>query len=205
MRKISNNISEIAQGLYTKIFWNNFLDKEEIEKLTQYCKAFEVQRATISSENPTINDEIRISNTNFHNRNNENAWIFDRINHAVEEINSKFYHFDLHGYNYFQYSEYLGSNKGKYDFHMDTFMDSESLKLSSTRKLSLVLLLSEPGVDFEGGDFQMNTSNEQQCETINMQKGTLIAFPSFLLHRVTPVSKGVRRSIAIWVEGPKFK
>ena len=76
---------------------------------------------------------------------------------------------------------------------------------TGTRKLSLTFLLSEPNVDFEGGDFQIVLAQENQAQTIEMKKGRIIAFPSFVLHRVTPVTKGERKSIVIWVEGPKFK
>jgi PKHD-type hydroxylase len=69
----------------------------------------------------------------------------------------------------------------------------------------LVILLSEPNVDFEGGEFQINEGLEERAKTIKMTKGTLIAFPSFMIHRVKTVTKGIRKSITIWVEGPKFK
>ena len=37
------------------------------------------------------------------------------------------------------------------------------------------------------------------------QKGTIIIFPSFIRHRVTPVTKGVRKSLVVWVDGPRFR
>ncbi len=38
-----------------------------------------------------------------------------------------------------------------------------------------------------------------------MIKGRMIFFPSFLIHRVAPVTQGIRRSLVIWVTGPKFR
>ncbi len=205
MKKISNNPTEVAQGLYTTIYWHEFFKDSDIDEVVRQCQSVALTKSTISQNNPKIDNNVRVSNVNFHSRNEKNSWIFDRFNFGIEDINSKFYHFDLYGYSSFQYSEYDASNSGKYDFHMDTFANEESLKVQLTRKLSLVILLSEPGLDFEGGEFQINESSEEKVKTIEMKKGTLIAFPSFIIHRVKPVTKGIRRSIVIWVEGPKFK
>jgi PKHD-type hydroxylase len=68
------------------------------------------------------------------------------------------------------------------------------------RKLSLVCQLSDPS-EYEGGELQINTG---EIFTPEKQKGTVILFPSYLLHRVTPVTKGTRRSLVLWIEGPAF-
>jgi PKHD-type hydroxylase len=36
-------------------------------------------------------------------------------------------------------------------------------------------------------------------------RGTLVAFPSYLLHRVTPITSGTRKSLVAWVSGPVFR
>jgi PKHD-type hydroxylase len=72
-----------------------------------------------------------------------------------------------------------------------------------TRKLSLSLLLSEPEEDFVGGEFFIHLSGNPSLHVL--KKGQMIVFPSFMLHGVKPVLSGVRKSIVIWVEGPKFK
>lgn len=205
MTKISNNTKVRNSAIYSQIYWDNFFNQKEIDDIIKICAHQELQDSTISLNNPVNNKKTRSSKVNFHNPNDQNSWIFDRINFGIEDMNNKFFNFDLYGYDYFQYSEYHGSNRGKYDFHQDMFMNDESTSEPLTRKLSLSLLLSEPGVDFEGGNFQINDGNEKNAKTIEMTKGSLIAFPSFMVHRVTPVTKGVRKSIVAWVLGPKFK
>jgi PKHD-type hydroxylase len=64
------------------------------------------------------------------------------------------------------------------------------------------MLLNTPGVDFEGGDFSTFLSKEQN---IPLKKGEILIFPSFIVHSVKPVTKGIRKSLVIWVTGPKFK
>jgi PKHD-type hydroxylase len=41
--------------------------------------------------------------------------------------------------------------------------------------------------------------------TAPKKKGSVILFPSFTMHRVTPVTKGVRRSLVLWVGGEAYK
>jgi len=74
--------------------------------------------------------------------------------------------------------------------------------IGETRKLSMSLLLNEPGVDFEGGELQFQVGTVP--DTPDTPKGRIIAFPSFMLHRVAPLTRGVRRSLVVWVTGPKF-
>ena len=55
---------------------------------------------------------------------------------------------------------------------------------------------------FEGGQFQIRFVQEY---TVPLQKGMIIAFPSFLEHRVIPITSGVRYSATMWINGPKFR
>ena len=73
------------------------------------------------------------------------------------------------------------------------------------RKLSVTFLLNDPKKDFKGGTFQINSGEEKNAESVPMRKGDIIVFPSFLIHRVAPVTKGTRKSIVVWVLGPKFR
>jgi PKHD-type hydroxylase len=122
------------------------------------------------------------------------------------QINDWFYGFELTGYASMQYTEY-GADNGHYGWHMDLCMDKDCLpaEMIEPRKLSLSLLLSEQGVDYEGGDFQFNMGTEAGCRTAECRKGCIVAFPSWMIHQVTPVTKGVRKSLVIWVVGPKYK
>jgi PKHD-type hydroxylase len=143
---------------------------------------------------------------NFEPANENTNWIFMRLNWVVEQLNNQFYNFDLNGFDSIQYTEYDDTEGGKYDFHQDTIFGlNKPGNMVETRKLSLVLLLAEPGVDFEGGDFQVNQGQECDASTVEFKKGRVIAFPSWQIHRVTPTTKGKRKSLVLWVTGPKFK
>ena len=45
----------------------------------------------------------------------------------------------------------------------------------------------------------------QNIVKASREKGTIIIFPSFILHRVTPITKGTRESMVGWVSGPPYR
>jgi PKHD-type hydroxylase len=71
------------------------------------------------------------------------------------------------------------------------------------RKLTAILMLSEPS-EFEGGQFEMRLP-EMPVRQIPMSRNDLIVFPSYNLHRVLPITKGVRRTLVSWAHGPKWR
>lgn len=150
-------------------------------------------------------DSYRMSHVNFHEYNQKNAWIFERINSVVEQINNNFYNFDLNGYDFVQYGEYRDTDNGHYNWHLDSYLGQLPDDEFEQRKLSLTLLLNDPQKDFTGGEFQFNYSEENNPVTVDLNKGTIIIFPSFLIHRVTRVTKGTRKSLVAWIVGPNFR
>lgn len=86
---------------------------------------------------------------------------------------------------------------GHYLPHVDTFMNPED---KECRKLTVLLFLND---DFEGGRLYIQNGHEKMYPP--QSAGTVVVFPSFLLHGVEPVTKGIRRSIVTWMAGPWFK
>jgi PKHD-type hydroxylase len=104
--------------------------------------------------------------------------------------------YEVNGQENLQFAEY-GPNQ-HYDWHVDVF----PLAVSPTdRKISIICLLSDPE-EFEGGDLEIKLYSQYKAP---LKKGTIIAFPSILEHRVTPVISGLRRSAVVWMTGPRFK
>ena len=91
---------------------------------------------------------------------------------------------------------------GHYDFHSDGNGHSRKNVDDSVRKLSMICLLSDSN-QFEGGSFQI-TSGLTDTYDIKLEKGDIVIFPSYVLHRVSPVTKGIRHSIVAWVRGRAF-
>jgi PKHD-type hydroxylase len=112
----------------------------------------------------------------------------------ISKCNQEFYKFQITEISEeIQYTVYNSDDEGYYDWHLD-------MTLNKRRKLSLICQLSDPS-EYEGGELQIHTGN---ITTLEKEKGTVFLFPSYILHRVTPVTKGTRRSIVLWIEGPAF-
>lgn len=184
-------------------YWDDAFTNEELEKIVTYCEQFELDYGgTFVSENKEDAEKHRVSNIKFHDRNADTAWIFDRLNFVIQSANEMYYNFHLNGYSKFQYTTYDATNAGHYNWHMDIAIGKIQHNDVEMRKLSLTLCLNDK---YEGGNFCMNMGNEEKFETIPMKKGRIILFPSFMIHRVTPVTEGTRRSLVVWVLGPKFQ
>lgn len=205
---LTNNPSERTNVTYPYCYWDNAFSDKEINEMCNFFSQHEVERATILDHNKPLDETMRRSNVKFFYRDENTFRVFDRINEIIEILNDKFYNFVLNGYESFQYTEYDAHEKGEYNFHMDTVFGPkliENLTMLESRKLSLVMCLNRPGIDFEGGQFYMNLGREKDAIEIEMKRGRIILFPSFLIHRVAPVTKGKRKSLVIWILGPKFR
>ena len=124
------------------------------------------------------------------------GWPYTYILDIIQQANKMKYSFDLSGFmNYDSPMVIKYKNKDHYDWHIDVGKDY------SNRKLSFIIQLSDSD-EYEGGDIEflgMITKTEEF-----RKKGTIIIFPSFLGHRITPIKKGVRHAIVGWVHGPTF-
>jgi PKHD-type hydroxylase len=115
------------------------------------------------------------------------------------EANQNLYHFDLHSMpEQIQYTEYYDHEKGHYDWHMDTGHGN-----LSQRKISVTVQLSD-GDEYEGGDLQLWPGGTYPL-VAPRGKGNVVIFPSFLMHRVTPVTRGTRKSFVLWLGGGHYR
>ena len=77
--------------------------------------------------------------------------------------------------------------------------DPKTQQLKKTKSKVCQLWIDE----YEGGDFEIGSGGE--FKKLSKKKGSGILFPSFLMHRVTPITKGVRKSLVLWVGGESYK
>jgi PKHD-type hydroxylase len=81
-------------------------------------------------------------------------------------------------------------------------MDWNPDPMSCVRKLSIVVQLSDPNT-YTGCDLILKNGNANYY--FNRTRGNAIFFPSFYLHKVTPLTSGTRYSLVIWIEGDSFQ
>lgn len=193
--------------IHNSIRVESAFSEEEVDLVVASLQSGEKEQGqvgTIEAEAETLL-KIRSSKISFINYSKEYSWLFDKFNKIIQNVNEEYYNFDLNGYDYVQYSEYLANENGHYDYHIDLMMDMIPQKEYDFlyRKLSFSLCLNQQGNDYSGGDFKIKTGAEE--DSVKLNKGDMIVFPSFILHKVEPVTEGVRKSLVGWVTGPKFK
>lgn len=184
------------------------LSNVEIDNFVEIFQKNDIQEATVGSHS-SVDYSRRVSNvlwlTDEVLEENKCTDIYQKIENRVNQVNQMHFKFDLLTIEPLQLTEYTSQQKGFYNYHIDANSTTKNL----TRKLSFVIQLSDPS-EFEGGDFcvidhdgkEFNVSKE---EPELLKKGNIIAFPSFLPHKVTPVTSGTRYSLVGWCIGPRFK
>ena len=130
----------------------------------------------------------------------DTKWIYDKIGMLAKTANNEMFNFNIYNMpEQIQYTEYYSTNKGHYDWHMDI----GSSGFMKFRKISVTVQLSDSD-EYEGGDLQIWPGG-QTPYTAPRGKGNVVIFPSYLMHRVTPVTKGTRKSFVLWLGGEHFK
>lgn len=182
---------------------NAFSDEECDEIIRLGTEVFEKTRAyTFGSENQKEEerDKVRRSDITWFNfRNEECNWLYRKCTDLVTGINNQFFQFDLIALEELQFTHYYDTDGdgGMYDKHADYGYNS-----AVSRKLSFSVQLTDPDT-YEGGELLLYNAGEPARPS--KKRGTINFFPSFMLHEVTPVTKGTRYSLVGWVNGPKFR
>lgn len=126
-------------------------------------------------------------------------WVMDRIIDLVREANRAVFGYDLTDFSESaQVARYGADRQGHFGWHSDI----GDGRLAARRKLTMVVQLSAPSA-YSGGALELMPG--AGAITAGAAQGTATLFPSFVLHRVTPVTEGERRSLTIWCHGPAFR
>ena len=183
----SFNLDKI--NLYS--FWNNAFSKQECEMIINIAKNKGLIKGTTKGES-----DVRDSKISWLYPIDGMEWVFRRVTDICLSLNERFFNFDLFGINEgFQFTNYQ-SPSGKYGKHIDRSLDMV------VRKLSISIQLTPPN-EYEGGELYLYEGDKGTL--MDKSQGTLIMFPSYVLHEVMPVTKGERNSLVTWVTGKQFK
>ena len=87
--------------------------------------------------------------------------------------------------------------KSHYDWHVDM-----GRSYAASRKLGFTIQLSNSS-DYDGGNLEFH--NVEADPQSMRKKGTMAIFPTYWLHRVTPVTRGTRDAVVGWVHGPSYR
>ena len=127
------------------------------------------------------------------------AWVMDRMIGIIVVANREGYGFDLTDFGESaQVARYDAARAAHFDWHADIGGGMWAMR----RKLTVVVQLSDPDA-YQGG--ALNIWSGHTPQTAPREIGTAIVFPSFHLHRVQPVTTGLRWSLTLWAHGPTFR
>ena len=184
--------------------------------------------STGSGQQPVDNHDIRKSGVGWFQKDvtlSDGKTIFDHITPIVREANAEFFKFDLNYHERYQFTLYTAPDE-HYEWHCDghfeTYTEEDCKgdpeadeRIGGYRKLSYSVNLTHPD-EYEGGHFEycdaygINPLSDPERGVIRIpqsgrEQGSIIVFPSFIYHRVTPVTRGRRHSLVGWIAGPTFR
>jgi PKHD-type hydroxylase len=183
----------ITDPIHPYAWISGLFNSAELDAIVRIGKSDELERGTTFGG---YKPDTRKSSVRFLYPNELTGWIFQRIAGAVNRINNEYFQFDLSTLGQgLQFTQYESSGE-HYNYHTDAGFGTP------IRKLSMTIQLSDPN-DYDGGDFELWLGEEPT--KIGRERGLVMFFPSYVLHRVTPVTRGTRYSLVAWVSGPPFK
>ena len=188
-------------GLYTQFgIWKEAFSESEVSKITFLEKMHKFEKGTIfNNGEPQENNKSRDCELAFLEVDQHTAWIYERLGNIIPVANKDLFMLDIGYIATLQYTIYRGSKEQHYDWHFDRLIDYQDFE----RKISGVVMLSDPD-EYEGGDFEIIINgNPEEVQTHRPLKGEIIFFSSTFPHRVTPVTGGTRKSLVFWVEGKR--
>ena len=181
--------------------WINYFSKEEVEQISEF-----IENNYIGEEDPTHGATTKdgklkkqISTVKYIAYEKVEPLISRLVKEAFQVANLDFGYitFDTFASQNLLYNTYQSKDKDHYNWHYD-----ESRSPLSDVKLSLLVNLStEP---YEGGEFQTYIHAEGSHPEFD-RPGSAIMFKSHLNHRVLPVTSGIRKSLSLFIYGPKFR
>ena len=145
----------------------------------------------------------------------DDTWIYKELHPYIHQANKAAgWNFDWDRSESCQFTKYKLNQY--YDWHCDgwdkPYDKPNTEEHGKVRKLSMTCQLTD-GSEYEGGELEFDFRNNEPYTTEKnlrqakeiLPKGSIIVFPSFVWHRVKPVTKGVRYSLVVWSIGDPFK
>jgi len=169
---------------------------EEIINLTKKTYPFTASIGT--SNNGKIERNIRSAEIFSVDNDDKNRWIYEKVSNVISIANTLHFDYEIAGISHdFQLIEYRSDMeiKGHYDWHIDTGPGNAVF-----RKISFTAQLSDPN-DYEGCELLINNHGGNVVGT--KERGSIHLFPSYMPHRVNPITKGTRYALVIWIHGSR--
>lgn len=180
------------------VVWEGLFTAAELDALERHGDGLHAAKAGLA-DGPDDYDGIRVTQVAWFERDRRTEDFYRRMEDVILRINERFFRYDLLGLVPFQYAIYRQDEGGHFDWHQDYGRGPGG---EEPRKLTFSIQISD-GASYEGCELQVRAGNA--IGVAPRKRGTLVAFPAYALHRVTPITKGVRKSLVMWAAGPDFR
>ena len=180
-------------------YYNEGFSKEELNKIEKDVAELPFKIADTAGGD---NDQNRRSKVKWVPQNENWWWLYEKLADMATMANDSLWNFDLYSLpENIQYTEYYGTDKGHYGWHADI-----GPNVLSTRKISITVQLSESD-EYEGGDLELFRGGSMNGSFIQAERnaGCVFLFPSYIMHRITPVTRGIRKSFVLWLGGSHYR
>ena len=180
------------------IAWEGAFSSAEVDRIVALGDARALQRAELNRDEDAYGMK-RVTDIAWLLLSPETKWLQDRVRQVAERLNTQYYKYELYPQlrERLQYTVYEDHAGGHYDWHVD-----HGAATPDARKLSISVQLSD-GAAYQGCDLELSYGDGVAAAPRGA--GTVVAFSSYVLHRVSPITTGVRKSLVAWVSGPDFR
>ena len=194
--RMSERIAHQDSWTWTHYTWPNFFSNNEIKQLNEFIENNYVELEN-KTDFPSYKNVSSVKHIPFANTQH---LIYRIVAQAIKVAERDF------GYNIFyphddwflNYNTYDSKSNDSYDWHTDS-----SGRASFDIKMTLLINLSEESYD--GGEFELLQGKTPTPVPEYFSPGSVVMFKSHILHRVKPVTSGIRKSLTLFITGPKFQ
>ena len=191
---------QVGRSYHPSLVIPQIFSPQECQKIISLSDAYPLQPGVVWNGAEFVEEPHRRRMLTSHlERTPDAAWIHERMD-IVFAKTADYWGFDVR--ETVEPLKYLVYHPGDHfsQWHIDV-----GDGYASRRKLTMSIELSPPH-EYEGGRVELFPGREQaDADTAPLAAGTATIFPSYWYHRVTPVTRGVRRAILNWVSGPPFR
>ena len=169
------------------------LSPKTCEQILREChRAGDYEASRVSYE---INPDLR-SSSSIHVPRSVSRVVFNNVMDLFYAAN-RFYGFEVYHDVQMELIRYDSDTKDKFDWHTDDLPEDDA---KSDRKLSMSIQLSD-FTEYSGCDLEIEGFDDLEFR----DQGSVMVFPSYMKHRVTPCTRGTRHVLVAWMYGPEWR
>lgn len=180
------------------VAWGGLFTPSQLLALERHCDTLPLEPAELTGGGSR---GIRTTQVAWVYRNEQTEDLYLRMEAIVLRLNAELFHFELTGLTTIQYAVYRQQEGGYFDWHND-YGRYRGDPGQEPRKITMSLQLSDSH-SYDGCDLEVRAAHP--LDVAPRERGALMAFRAYALHRVTPITRGVRKSLVIWAAGPEFR